>query len=141
VVLKRNTCEGQRQLALTLYLSLSFSADDFSTHGCPFRQSPPSSHTDRLRQGSEEGLTSLAILGTQCLARTYGKSSSGGYHDGLGLGFLYGRRCRSHCGSYLLGCNRIRVNGGLVVHASFSRFFTGDLFKLLLGGRSSNFPS
>src|SRR6266403_5337778 len=29
---------------------------------------------------------------------------------GWGLGFCTGKR-RSHCGSYLLGCNRIRVNG------------------------------
>src|SRR5438552_4152928 len=88
---------------------------------------------------SEKGLSSLAILRTQRLARGYGERSSGGHYDGLGLGFLHGRGRRSHCGSYFLGYDRIRVNSGLVVHASVSRFFMGNLFQLLLGCGSPNF--
>src|SRR5206468_8273833 len=104
------------------YLALSFSADDFSAHGRPSRQSRPSLDTDRLRQDSEKGLSSLAILRTQRLARGYGERSSGGHYDGLGLGFLHGRGRGSNCGGYSLGYDRIGANSGLVVHASVSRF-------------------
>src|SRR4029078_12908508 len=128
-------------LALALYLALSLSADDFSAHGCPLRQSPPSLDTDRLRQDSKKGVSSLVTRRTQRLARGYGESRSGGHYDGLGLGFLYRWGRRSHCRSYFLGYGRIRGNGGLVVHASVSRFFMGNLFQLFLGRGSPNFAT
>jgi hypothetical protein len=88
-----------------------------------------------LCQCGEKSLARLAGFRAQRLAHSNGKSSSRGHNNRLRLRLLHRRRRRGwRQGS--LCC--LRLDRGLVVNASSSRFIAGDLLQLLLCRRGLN---
>src|SRR5580704_3843810 len=130
-----NAHECEAQFSLTLELALRFRVHHRATDGCSSRNRCPTSNTHRLRHCGEKRLARLAGFGAQRLAHSDGKRSSCGHNNRLRLRLLHRRRRRGwRQGS--LCC--LRLDRGLVVNASSSRFIAGDLLQLLLCRRCLN---